>query len=332
MRHGRKEKQICLGALAEEWPLHRECNDSWCIQGLIHDVALEASVYAFSAKIDLLRYGIDAMGTVSYDIVNIPQLESTTQYACIPHVFRWQQHRLSVDEESLLFEEGVQMLLSGDSLALRMQTDQVKLDLCLDYAEQAEMMDQGKQGMLLGRSTLLKHPYFLRLLHMPRMKCYGRLLDHDLDIRVEGRATFQRLWGDYAYLNAQCQGEQFTLLMYNGDELIVAAYPISGYTYGGVWSPEKKLTVLHQVTLSPMEYIEIDEWRFAKGWKIELSEYSDEPMFLIPLIDKQYTLPAPQPIASVLNSKGERLGAAFCQLSPGARNELKRIPLKTYRK
>lgn len=331
MRHGSRITSELQGLLPQSWMPHRETNESWSVFALVHDEMINEAAFGVHVNVKLARPGIDSFCLVDYEVIDISKLEIHNSTEKIWHIFNRQQNEMLFDKESILCRSSIQMLLAQDSLALKITSADISMDLCLDFTTGGDFMEDSPNGLMIGRGYF-KRKHYLQFLHVPEVKCFGRLNIQDRSVRVVGLGCVQRTWGKYPFRLAKFHEEQFVLMINNGDQIPVLSFPISdGKTFAGIFSPGCNMQHCQGVTLTAMEFTEIDDWRFAKGWKLELPEYSEDPFYLVPLVDTQYGLPMSFPFMTVLNGQGDRAGYAFSSLAPGARNELHRIPLSIYR-
>ena len=118
----------------------------------------------------------------------------------------------------------------------------------------------------------------------------------------------------------------------NNTEFVVLDFPYGKqkYNVGFRMEPEKDISPLSSFELRAVDFLEIDEWRFGSGWRLEISD--EEPLYLVPLIREQFVMAVPRPLLGIYDQEGKQLGYGFSELTPGARNELRRIPLRVYYK
>ena len=313
----------------QEWPRHRNVSDLWQVQGLIHELGIEQALYAFQLSVFHIDAGLESFDAVSCSLDDLLKLEH--------HGGAWNLHslhgeqsgeKLYVDDNSIIFGEYAQMLLDGDAVALRLRGLDFGLDLRLDMAR-GEVW-HGRDGLLrFAHSGLFKRGMLFEGV-LPSMIAGGKLYMGGNTTRMIGKAGFERLWGRFPLRRARAHWERFYLFFDNGDELLLTDFPNAIY-HSGMWLTRRDgAKRLGEYALQAVDFLELDDWRFACGWRLHIPEYSERTLLLIPVDCSHYSLPVSRPVLAICDEQGRMLGRGFGELMHGARNELDKINLSIY--
>jgi|GEM_PF-4841403 len=307
----------------QEWRPHHNCNDLWVSQGIFHEALLPESVYSYRASVQRSQAGGKGFCSVDFSLGDLLHAKSF-EYHCLIREEKGGKELLYLDGDSLLFQDALQVLYERDALALRLRDAAFGLDLRLDRA--TEPYWYGGDGPLKLRSGSKA----LFGCALPFMKSVGRLYFSDYSMRVQGSSAFERLWGRFPWQQAAMHWERFYLFFNSGDQMMISEFPYGKLGMAWCLPENKQAFALKDYTMTAVDFLEIDEWRFASGWRLETPEYRSIPCYLIPLISEQFRLPVSRPTLGIFDKEGNRLGYALAELLPGARNELKRVPLGIY--
>ena len=313
----------------EEWDRHRNVSDIWQVQGLIHEFGIDQALYSFRLSVTHVDAGLESFDMVSYALDDLLRLEQ--------HSSTWNLHslhadgggeQLFVDHNSVICGDYAQMLLDKDAVALRLRGLDFGLDLRLDRT--LDEVWHGRDGLVyLGNSRTLKRGKLFNGV-LPSMIAGGKLYMGGRSARVIGKAAFERLWGRFPLRRAKAHWERFYLFFDNGDELLLTDLPYSLY-HSGLWLTRRGgARTIGEYALHAVDFLEIEDWRFACGWRLHIPEYSEQTLLLIPLDRAQYRLPVSRPVLGVFDGDGNMLGRGFGELMHGARNELDKINLSIY--
>lgn len=311
----------------EEWLPHRDSNEFWSFYAVLMEQQGEGgSLYGLNLSIRHLQSPFDAFTEVFLSFSDLTKGGTFQKQYLLPHLHRGKQEECIFDENSFFCGEKIQLLWEKHCLALRIQEEGFSLDLC---AEQG-METQWAGG---GGLTLLPGPKFSSTLHcgcMPGMKCFAKLMQgEDGDpLRLDGKASFERMWGVYPVYSAKAHWEKFHLFLDDGRELVILDLPYGRTSWAFLLDEQLGLQPISAHTLIAMDALEVDEWRFGSGWRLELPE--EAPMCLVVLEKEQSLMPTPRLNLGAYDEQNNQLGVGFGELMPGARNELSTVSLRTY--
>ncbi len=312
----------CQG-FEQEWRAHHNCTELWVCQGIFNEALLPESMYAYRASVRIMHLGARMLCAADFALSDLLHAKSF-EYHAKSGKDKPGRDWLYLDQDSLLVGEALQVLYEKDALALRLRDPAFGLDLRLDRAEPPYWCGGGEALSLGDRGKTL----FAGVL--PHMPAVGRLYFADYSMRVQGRSAFERVWGRFSLLQAAQNWERFYLFLNNGDEMVICQYPFANTGWAWCLPEHKPGFSLKNYKMTAVDFLEIDEWRFASGWRLEAPEYRSAAYYLIPLISDQFCLPVSRPALGVFDADGNRLGYALSELYPGARNELKRLPVSLY--
>lgn len=310
----------------QEWRQHHNCTDIWAAQGIIHETLLPEASYSYRFSLQRTRAGMESYSSVHFSLSDITHNKCFEYRASFPHE-KDERALLHIDGDSLLLGEAAQILVESDALALRLRSGEFGLDLRLDRA--APPFWYGADGLM----NLSARPSSRRALWgcaLPLMPAVGRLYFADYSMRVAGDSSFERMWGRFPARQAALHWERFYIFFNSGDQMMLMDFPFGKYGLAHCLPKEKDGFVMKDYQFTAVDFLELEEWRFANGWRLEAPEYRSHPFYLIPLINEQFRLPICRPLLGVFDRDGNRLGFALAELQPGARNELKRIPLSMH--
>ena len=315
----------------DEWQPHRNCSDFWSIYSILKDETPGGSVYAFCITIRQIRIALDSFCEVFCSLTDVTHSRTWEQRYLVPHVIRNKHKELYFDHNSFFCGDRVQILFEGDAVAVRIDLGELHLDICAEATTPTQWA--GETGGLQLKNGL-KSTTTLMSSWTPYLHCVGKLWMRETErpLRLEGTGAFERLWGIFPTANAKVHWEKFYVFLDNNTEFVVLDFPYGKqkYNVGFRMEPEKDISPLSSFELRAVDFLEIDEWRFGSGWRLEISD--EEPLYLVPLIREQFVMAVPRPLLGIYDQEGKQLGYGFSELTPGARNELRRIPLRVYYK
>lgn len=308
-----------------EWLPHRQNCDTWRTQGIFHDE--QENTYGFRLSVNRVQAGMESFCVVNLQYGKLDAEQGMIQQRWCIHALEGDKEGLLIDEDSILFRDEAQLLLAKDAIAMRLRGDDYALDLRMGR-ERPEVWfgEDGRIPFLLGpRRT--RRGYLCTL---PMLSCVGRIYRSDgSSSRVNGTASFERLWGRYPLRMSKAHWERFYLFMDNGDELSITAYPY-GKLSTALCMPKNVLPfVFFDYQMEAASFLELEDWRFASAWRLDMPQYSQQVFYLSPIVP-YFRLPAAQPILGVFDHNGNRLGYAFSELLPGARNEVDHVGLALF--
>lgn len=323
MQKQKRMNRDCL-RLDTEWQPHHGSSDVWQTQGVLRD---EAGVgYGFRMSVHRVRAGLESFCVINSALHHFASGKTSAGRWSIHHL-DGEKDNLFIDADSIIFSDSAHLMLEKDALALRLRGAGFGLDLRM--ARTLPEVWFGEDGRMplptLGRR--LKSLYNCAL---PGLSCVGRVyLADGSSNRVRGTASCERLWGAVPLRLAKTHWERFYLFLDYGDEISLTTFPYAGQ-YAALCMPRGVPPfALYDYLLEAVDFLEIDEWRFASAWRLSLPQYSHTTYYLSPL-SEQFRLPAAHPVLGVYDADGMRLGYAFSELLPGARNEIDRIGLAMF--
>ena len=309
----------------DEWQPHRNCNECWSFYGLLPDMQPGGSLYGFSLVIRHFQSRLDAFSEVLFAFSDITRSTSWERHYLLPHVLRSRQKELIFDQDSFFCQEKIQLLLENNCLALRIQDEELSFDLCAEFSTPTQW--SGDSGI-----RILPGPKLISTLQCgwtPFMKCFAKIQPAGRPmLRLEGHAAFERMWGCYPIYSAKTHWEKFYFFMDDGTEMVLLDFPYAQSSKGFILRPGQGIEEMQDYSLTALDSLEIEEWRFGSGWRLDMAD--KQPLYLIALQKDQFKLPIPRTVLGVYDQNSKQMGVCFCELMPGARNELSMIPFKTY--
>ena len=309
----------------DEWRPHRNCNECWSFYGLLPDTQPGGSLYGFSLTIRHFQARFDAFSEVLFAFSDITRSTFWERHYLLPHVVRSKQKELIFDQNSFFCKEKIQMLVENNYLALRIQEEELSFDLCAEATTLIQWFGDSDIRILPGS----KHPVALQGGWTPFMKCFAKIQPAGRSmLRLEGHAAFERMWGCYPINSAKTHWEKFYLFLDDGREMALLDFPYAQNSKGFIMHPGQEIKEMQDYSLTALDNLEIDEWRFGSSWRLDMAD--QQPLYLIALRKDHFKLPITRTVLGVYDQNSKQLGVCFCELMPGARNELSSIPFKTY--
>ncbi len=311
----------------DEWLPHREASDIWQFQGIVHEIDAPQSIYSFRLVIYKINYLLEPFYAIHYNLSDILKTTDYTESIVIP-IKPGKKIQLSFDEESLLFADMAQVLDTEHAVVLKLRGNEFAIELRLDKDYQPVWYgDDGK--VFLARTPKESRAIFCCAL--PRMNTFGRITLAERDFRVQGISAIERSWGKMPLKSASTHWERFYLFFDDMDEMALINLPLAGHMDGIYLHHNLEPMRIREFSLEPVEYIEIDEWRFSSRWELNIPAINRGPYYLIPLIKSQFALPVCRPFVGIFDQEGKRYGYGYGELHPGARNELDTISLSFFK-
>lgn len=311
------------GSFMENWLPHQDAADIWLVQGKLHEPTLPQAIYSFRLSIYKINYPFESFFTIQYSLGDALKDKDYNERVIIP-ILRGKKARLSFDADSIFLGENAQLLDTKYAYVLRLRGSDFGLDLRLDKDD--PLVWYGDKGKVQLTKVKRESKSIFGCVR-PNMDTFGRLFLEGKDFRVEGISSFERLWGKFPVKQAQLHWEKFYLFFNNRDEVMLMNFPLSGYI-DGMFIPQKRKSIrLHNFFLEPVDYLELDEWRFSSLWRLDIPQIGKGPYYLISIIKSQFSLPICRPFIGIFDKTGKNYGYGHAELMPGARNELDRISL-----
>ena len=315
------------GGFMENWLPHRDVLDIWKIQGIINESIISKATYSYSLTIYKVEYPLESFFAVQYSLGDILKATGFSERVIIP-IIPGKKPQIDFDNESMFCGEHAQVLDTEKAIVLRLRGNGFGLDMRLDKFNDPIWL--GEDGRFAVRDSKVASKS-LYMGTMPAMRSFGRLYLDGQDLRVQGVSSIERCWGKVPVRDARIHWEKFYLFFNNNDEISLISMPLL-QKQKGLYIPDQGETVaMDSFMIEPVEYLEIDEWRFSSLWRLRLPEIKQEPLYLIPMIKSQFVLPICRPVVGIFDRLGHNFGFGHVELMPGARNELDKIGLRLYK-
>lgn len=296
-------------SLERDWQPHRRQSDLWVVQGVIHESRIKQAVYSFRLTVNRVAAGLESFCAVNVSVSDLLHDRSYGDRWSIHHL-NAEKEGLSIDHNSLLFQDSAQLLLEEDALAMRLQGEEFSLELCLTRNQEL-----CRQALPLAENNA---PRALNHLLLPRLVCRGRLGLGDYSARVEGSGSVERIWGKYPLRRTNCHWERFYLFFDHGDEMTLTSYPRADFRTGLCLMRGREPFALKDYELEALDFQAEGEWQFAAGWRLTIPQYSKTSYYLLPLLTQPLQLPVASAPLGVFDKDSNRLGYAIAELMPGA--------------
>ena len=314
-------------SLMDEWLPHREASDIWQFYGLIHEMDSPQSIYSFCLSIYRVHNLLEPFYSIYYSLTEVLKTTDYTERIVIP-IKPGKRPQLSFDEESFLFGDVAQVLDTEHAVVLKSRGGEFSLELRMD--KNCPPAWYGNNGQV-ALSSRKKDPRNIWGCAWPQMQTFGRINVGDRDFRVQGIAAIERLWGKLPLKAARSHWEKFYLFFDDGDEMSLINIPLADHNDGLYLHHNLPPMRISEFSIEPLEYIEIDEWRFSSRWELNAKSINRGPFYLIPLIKTQFALPVCRPLVGIFDQEGKKYGYGYAELQPGARNELDTISLSFFK-
>lgn len=143
------------------------------------------------------------------------------------------------------------------------------------------------------------------------------------ELRVRGKAWFDRQGGIYQLTNPLTNWEWFSFRFFDGEEIMLFSFPQTGYADGTYIQSNGGYQRLNEYQIEPNAFITepTTKYQFSSGWKITLRGIKDEVYEVKPVTEGQFNVFFFELLAEVINPQGVRVGYCFVELLPGARNK-----------
>ena len=315
------------GDFMENWQPHQGASDIWKIQGIIRESLIPDAVYSYRLSVYKIAYPMESFYAIQYTLGDILRASGYSERIIVPQVIKKNKF-VDFDSESLFCGDSVQILDTEKALVVRLRGNEFGMDLRLDKDLDPVWFGEGGKLQLSGG----KHsPFSMFVGVMPRMDTFGRLLLQGQDMRVEGVSSIEHSWGSIPVKRAKLHWEKFYLFFDDGDEVSIVDMPLISKKEGTYVDPAGTAVELNDFVFEPIEFMEIDEWRFSSKWQLDIPQLDKGPFYLMPLIPNQFSLPICRPLVGIYDKEGKCYGYGHGELMPGARNELSRIGLRHYK-
>ena len=216
-----------------------------------------------------------------------------------------------------------------DSMRLQADTDSFSLNLKLIYGKGAFWYgDDGVLVMGEPQDPMQRTLYY----SYPNMPTFGtvNLLSATTTktMDVVGKSWFDRQWGPYRLIESATHWEWFSLRFFDDEEIMLFAFPQQSYFDGTYIDKNGKRQFVRNYKYTPKEFVEVDGFKFSKGWDLVLPGIKETYYEIRPLMDGQMNLAYFELLAEIFNQEHERVDYCFVELLPGVQNPEKSIGIR----
>ncbi|MBQ1502227.1 MAG: hypothetical protein IIZ45_06415 [Firmicutes bacterium] len=316
------------GDFMENWLPHRDASDIWKIQGIFHESLVPEAVYSYRLSIYKVDYPLDSFYAVQYSLGDALKARSYSERIIVPRRPGKKAH-IDFDFESMFCGDHAQILDTEKALVLRLRGNEFGIDLRIDKGSDSFWLGEGERVQMKVNQKLSRKGMFMGV--MPQMHTFGRLMLEGMDMRVEGVSSIERTWGKMPLRSAKYHWENFYLFFDDGTEASLMTMPLISRKESLYIKEDGEPASVGDFVLEPVEFLEIDEWRFSSLWQLDMPSVGKGPFYLIPMIKNQFALPICRLLVGIYDKDGNRYGLGHAELMPGARNELDKIGLHMFK-
>ncbi len=320
-------KETDHGSFDDEWLPHKKVSGWWYATGYLID---EESKNMYSYQYTVIKPRV--FGTTSY-----VSMIALTDFQTGEHFYHqrlgFQNRRIYVNQKELVFHPYSKLTKNQESFEIKLDTKDFNLNLTLDVGKGAFW--HGDDGVLVmgTESDPKQRTLYYSYTNMPTKGELTLKRNDEKPITVKGKTWFDRQWGPYDIVDNSTHWEWFSLRFFDDEEVMIFYFPQHPYLDGTYITKDKQGIRLRDCQVEPLEMIEIDGFKFSKGWKLKIPGVKEENYTIKPLMDGQLNLAYYELMASILNEKNEEVGYCFVELLQGARNPNKRInPINLFKR
>jgi predicted secreted hydrolase len=316
-------KEIYHGDFDAEWPLHDKVSGWWFLVGYLSDRENPKNIYSYQYTLLKPRvYGL------TFYVLHM----AFTDFQSGQHLFKQRVsirkgRKLCINQDSVIFSPFASLKRDKKQLHLSMKADEFELKFDINKGKGAFWHgDNGLFVMGLPNDPQQRTVYY----SYTNMPTTGEVILHnsherDITLSVTGKSWFDRQWGPFRLLDPASHWEWFSLRFFDEEEIMLFAFPQHPYYDGTYIDKEGNSKRIRDYNYTPKEFIEINSFKFSKGWDLFLPRIKEERYEIRPIMDGQLNLAYFELMAEIINTKNERVGFCFVELLPGVRNPDKKI-------
>jgi predicted secreted hydrolase len=155
------------------------------------------------------------------------------------------------------------------------------------------------------------------------LKAEGTLVLEGKKHQVKGKTWFDKQGGTYQLTKPQTNWEWFSFRFCDEEEIMLFAFPQTGYRDGTYIKKSGQYARLNNYTIEPLGFITepATKYQFSYGWQVKMPSVKEEEYLIKPKTDGQFNVFFYELLADIVNRNGEVAGYCFVELLPGARNK-----------
>jgi predicted secreted hydrolase len=300
-----------LGTFTDEWIAHSKSQDWWYCTGFLTDE--EGKLYSYQFTILRLYF----LGIHPYLL-----MLALTDYTTGEHIYyqdiSLNANKLTLTSDSVAFGDVAKVILEKDTMELTVHHKRFDLGLSLVYGKGAVWhCDNGllEMGFHAKGNTTQDYTY-------PNMPTKGTLQLDGTTYTVSGKTWFDKQYGSFRPLNPKTHWEWFSLRFDDNEEIMLFSFPQDDYRDGTYIKQDGNYARLNNYTIEPTKFAFPDgTTKYSCEWSITIPGLKEERYTLMPMLEGQMNLGYYELLADIRNTKGEKVGMAFVELLPGARNK-----------
>jgi predicted secreted hydrolase len=149
----------------------------------------------------------------------------------------------------------------------------------------------------------------------------GKLVLGNKEIKVSGKAWFDRQGGTYNIINRWTHWEWFSLRFFDDEEAMLFSFPHDNYQDGTFIDKSGNSRRLNDYQIKPVGFTEAGGKKFSFGWQVEMKDVKDKEYTIIPKMDGQLNLTYYELLADIKDKDGNIVGYCVVELLPGVYNQ-----------
>lgn len=309
------------GDFNEEWLPHKKVSGWWYITGYLSDTKQPDSLYSY--QYTMLRARIFG---ITVTVLQLAFTDFQTGKHFFKQRFSLKERKFYPSEKVIQFPPAATLKKNERNMSLVTETDTFSMDLELDYGKGAFW--HGDNGVLVmgDPNDPIQRTVYYSYPNMPtKGNVFLRSNGDTKTFTVTGKSWFDRQWGPYRLTESKTHWEWFSLRFFDEEEIMLFAFPQQSYYDGTYIDKTGNRQLVRDYHYTAKEIVEVDGFKFSKGWNLELPGIKETYYEIRPLMDGQMNLAYFELLAEILNPQKKRVGYCFVELLPGVRNPDKSI-------
>jgi predicted secreted hydrolase len=318
------------GSFEEEWAPHYDVSGWWYLTGMLHNVENPDLLYAYQYTVFHMVFPrSDHSYIYSLTLIDLQTGQRLTDLK----LNLKEDLGIYANENTVSFLPWSTLIRGEAGMTLSAMGTGMRFELEIDMGKGAFW--HGDNGVLVMACPDIPQArtVYYSYTNMPTT---GTLTFTDEEgekavLEVEGQSWFDRQWGPLGLESGGIFWEWFSLRFFDNDEVMLFAFPQSGYQDATFVAADGSTQ-----TLSNFTYTAKELWQNAMGdtfsweWHLTMPGIKDEQYRVVPMIDKLVNEPLELGLwmeipAEIFNKCDELVGYAFVELVKGARDEIQDV-------
>ena len=299
------------GSFEQEWLCHKDASEWWYCTGIGMDE--QKNEYSFQFTLIKAHFGF----------LNIWMAhQAVTDVSGNKHYYdkkrAYTSRDVTITEDMAKFGDFLKIIKGKSGMHMTVNADNFCFDMDMEYGKGAFW--HCDNGFLMMGSDDFSEKESTTYYSYPSMPTKGTITMEGRTVHVQGSSWFDKQGGPYSLVDRKTHWEWFSFRFFDNEQIMLFSFPQNNMYTDGTYITDKAPR-LTNYTIKPLDFVEVWELRFSKGWEITMPGIKEEFYTVTPVVDGQMHSMYFEELCEVRNREGILVGKAFVELLPGVLNK-----------